>query len=279
MRWILGAIAAAVLVGNAVAQDRAETLADIRQELSVLYVEIQKLNRELSTTGGAPTVSGGSVLDRVSAIESELNRLTAKTEELEFRVNAIVRDGTNRIAGLEFRLVELEGGDVSKLGETTTLGGSAGLSTTTETPNSVVPATPEVPQTDAPQLALSEQADFDAAQAALEAGEHGAAAEKFAMFNETYPGSPMAAAAHLGRGKALEAADDLTGAARAYLEAFSIEPNGPTAPEALYHLGHGLGRLGQTSEACVTLKEVGVRFPGGEAEAKAREELARLGCS
>ena len=28
-----------------------ETLADIRQELSILYVELQRLNRELSTTG------------------------------------------------------------------------------------------------------------------------------------------------------------------------------------------------------------------------------------
>ncbi|MEO0761253.1 MAG: tol-pal system protein, partial [Pseudomonadota bacterium] len=37
---------------GAVAQD-AETLADIRQEMTVLYVEVQRLRRELSTTGGA----------------------------------------------------------------------------------------------------------------------------------------------------------------------------------------------------------------------------------
>jgi TolA-binding protein len=89
----------------------------------------------------------------------------------------------------------------------------------------------------------------------------------------------MAAAANLGRGQALEAGGDITGAARAYLESFSLEPNGSNAPEALYHLGRSLGRLGQTNEACVTLGEVGTRFPGGPAETKAREEMARLGCS
>ncbi|MDP5336731.1 MAG: tol-pal system protein, partial [Paracoccaceae bacterium] len=72
------------------AQD-SQTLADIRQEMSVLFVEVQRLRRELSTTG-APgvTIPGGSVLDRVGLMESELQRLTRKTEELEFRINAIV---------------------------------------------------------------------------------------------------------------------------------------------------------------------------------------------
>ena len=69
------------------AQD-AQTLADVRQELTVLNVEVQKLRRELSTTGGASVaVTGGSVLERVNAMESELQRLTSKTEELENRIN------------------------------------------------------------------------------------------------------------------------------------------------------------------------------------------------
>ena len=43
---------AALLFATPVAAQDAETLADIRQELTVLYVELQKLKRELSTTGG-----------------------------------------------------------------------------------------------------------------------------------------------------------------------------------------------------------------------------------
>jgi tol-pal system protein YbgF len=275
MRWFIGVVVAlAVMAPPAFAQDRQQTLADIRQELTVLHVEVQKLKRELSTTGGATTGSvGGSTLDRVNAIEAELQSLTAKSEQLEFRINKVVTDGTNRIGDLEFRLVELEGGDVSKLGETSTLGGPL--------PTSAVQPVAQPVQTESngEQLAMGESADFDAAQKALAAGDHAGAAAQFARFNETYPGSPMAARAHLGRGQALEAGGDLTGAARAYLEAFSLAPNGADAPEALFNLGRGLGRLGQTNEACVTLGEVGTRFPGGEAEAKARAEMTKLGCS
>jgi hypothetical protein len=112
--------------GGAFAQSQDETLADIRQELTVLYVEIQKLKRELSTTGGAgPLEAGGSALQRLDAIEAEVQRLTSKTEQMEHRIDQVVRDGTNRIGDLEFRLVELEGGDLSKLGDTPTLGGGA----------------------------------------------------------------------------------------------------------------------------------------------------------
>ena len=122
-RFFFVLCAISLSVGVAHAQDN-ETLADIRQELTVLSVEMQKLTRELSTTGtmGTATVSG-SVLERVDAIENELRRLTARTEELSLRVEAVAQDGTRRVADLEFRLVELEGGDVSTLGQTSTLGG------------------------------------------------------------------------------------------------------------------------------------------------------------
>lgn len=274
MRWFWAVLVAlAVMAPPAFAQNE-QTLADIRQELTVLHVEVQKLKRELSTTGGAATGgSGGSALDRVNAIEAELQRLTSKTEQLEFRINQVVSDGTKRIGDLEFRLVELEGGDVSTLGQTSTLGGPV-----PET--AVQPASQPAPsQGNGEQLAVGEAADFEAAQKALAAGDHAGAAAQFTKFNETYPGSPMAARAHLGRGQALDAGGDLTGAARAYLEAFSAAPNGADAPEALFLLGRGLGRLGQTNEACVTLGEVGTRFPGGAAETSAREEMTRLGCS
>ncbi|MBZ8118593.1 tetratricopeptide repeat protein [Roseovarius sp. LXJ103] len=277
MRFIFRLCAAALLAatfgGPALAQDRDQTLADIRQELSVLFVEVRKLNRELSTTGGASDLSlGGSVLDRVGAIESELQRLTAKTEELELRVDRIVRDGTNRIGDLEFRLVELEGGDLSQLGETSTLGGGE-VST-------VTPAlAPE--QTNAPQseMAVGERADFEAAEAAMAAGNHAEAAALFAAFRSNYPGGPLSERAGLSQGAALEAAGDTAPAARAYLDVFSTNPQGAVAPEALFLLGQSLGRLGQTDEACLTLTEVGTRFPASDKVLEAQSAMQNLGCS
>ncbi|MDF1729437.1 MAG: hypothetical protein P1U53_16975, partial [Sulfitobacter sp.] len=127
--FLVGALfGTSVLVSPAFAQDQ-QTLADIRQELTVLHVDIQRLKRELSTTGGvnSSVAASSSVLDRVGAIEAGLQRLTAQTEQLEYRINRIVADGTNRIGDLEFRLVELEGGDIGALGETSTLGGEEAL--------------------------------------------------------------------------------------------------------------------------------------------------------
>ncbi len=247
-----------------------QTLADIRQDLNILFVEIQRLKRELSTTNAPSVATGGaSVLDRVGAIEQELQRLTAQTEALQHRVEQVVADGTNRIADLEFRLVEAEGGDVSQLAETTTLGGEVqtGL---------LPPLTPG--NADQSQLAVGEQADFDAATEAMAAGDPARAAELFANFNETYPGSPLAAQAALQRGKALNDIGDTREAARAFLESYRVDQSGPTAPDAVLELGIALGKLGKTQEACVTLGEVALRYPSSAAVASARDQMATLSC-
>lgn len=272
MRRLICLVIAVVALPLGAAAQSTETLADIRQELSVLYVEIQKLNRELSTTGSAGTATGGeTLLDRVNTIESELARLTAKTEELEIRIANVVKDGTNRIGDLEFRLCELEANcDIGQLSEGTTLGGvdvSGGtMPTTTPTDEPVV------------EMAVGEKADFDRAEEALAAGNYAEAAQLFETFRTNYPGGPLSDKAGMMRGDALEGAGDLTGAARAYLDVFSSAPEGPMAANALYNLGRALGRLGQTEEACVTLGEVGVRFPGSDAVLEAQSARQNLGC-
>ncbi|WP_281968614.1 tetratricopeptide repeat protein [Roseovarius nanhaiticus] len=288
MRLILALIATLTLAlpgifsAPAQAQDRQATLADIRQELSVLYVEVQKLRRELSTTGGAGTLNtSGSVLDRVGAIESELQRLTARTEEMQLRIDRVVTDGTNRIGDLEFRLVELEGGDTSKLGETTTLGG--GDMPSTGGSSAIQPADQGQGAGDAApapttSLAVGEQADFDAAQVAMDAGETARAAELFGNFLQTYPGSPLAPRAYLARGKALEQQGSLKDAAKSYLDGFSADKNGPEAAESLFRLGRALGQLGQGDAACQTLGEVETRFAGTIPATDARTEMQSLSC-
>lgn len=280
MRFIVLCAAALLFCPIPAAAQDDQTLADIRQELTVLYVEMQRLKRELSTTGGPSVAVGGdTVLERLSVMEAEMQRLTSKTEELEFRVNRIVEDGTNRIGDLEFRLVELEGGDISTLGETTTLGGDTGTSGAT-TGGSVAPQPPASSGVVAGggQLAVGEEDDFKSAQAALAEGNYQSAADQFAAFSTNYPGGPLAAGADLGRGEALEGLGNTREAARAYLDSFSAEPTGQVAPQALFRLGRALGELNQVAEACVTLSEVGIRFAGDPAVAQAEEARRALAC-
>lgn len=259
----------------AAAQERAQTLADIRQELVVLKAEIDALRVELSTTGGAGGSGGsGPALQRIDAIEAALVQLTAKAEAVEFRLNKVVEDGTRRIADMEFRLTELAGGDLGALPETPPLGGEAPTVTGPAAP----PAATDAPAAGGPQLAVAEQADFDRAKAAFDGGDFRAAADGFKAFTDTYSGGPLTQDAHALRGDALAQLGETANAARAYLEAFSGAPDGPRAGEALFKLGQALQQLGQGPEACVTLQEVTVRFPGSPPAADAAAAMRAFGC-
>jgi tol-pal system protein YbgF len=264
------AIVLAVLPLAGFAQDRAQTLADIRQELAILNGSVQGLRAELSTTGGITTGGlGGPLLNRVDAIEAALAQLTAKTESLEFRINQVIADGTNRIGDLEFRLVELEGGDLGAIGQTPALGG--GVATT-------APANPAPVIGGAASLATNEQTDFDRAREVLGQGDFRSAADLFATFAQTYTGGPLTAEAHYFRGEALSQLGETSDAARAWLEAFSGDMTGARAPSALLKVGRALAELGQGPEACVTLQEVSARFPTDPAASEAMLAASGLGC-
>ena len=288
MRALL--IAVLLATTPAMAQDRTQTLADIRQELTVLYVEMQKLRRELSTTGGVnANLSGTNALERLDAMEAEVRRLTAANEALTNRVDSVVRDGTNRIGDLEFRLCELETAcDIGQLGETTTLGGGTlpAATTSVETP---LPATggeigtsdiaTGIIDTGGMELAHAEKSDFERAKVSFDDGNYQNAADQFQRFTETYQGGPLTGLAHLMRGESLTRLGMTSSAARAYLESYSGTPNGPTAPTALLKLGVSLGGLGQTDEACITLAEVTTRFPSSGASIEAQAARAGMGCT
>ena len=254
------------------AQADPETLADIRQQLNILYGDIRGLKRELSTTGsGSSLTSGGSTQERLDTLEFALQRLTAQTERLENRVNRIVADGTARIDDLEWRLVELEGGDLDALEETTTLGG--------ETDAPLVIGDDNDPGHSGPELAVAESDDFNLALEAYDANEFETAAARFEAFTNTYPEGPLSGAAHLYRGLALDGLGQTGQAARAYLSAFSSNPDGAEAPAALFQLGLALNALGQTAQACVTLSEVAIRYPEDEMVEKAQTARTRIGCT
>lgn len=260
---------ACLIAAPASAQDG--TLADLRQEIGVLATEVGRLKRELSTTGGADvTISGTSALERIDAMEAELRRLTGATEQMQNRIDRVVSDGSNRLGDLRFRVCEIDPDcDLSTLGPTEPLGGEDGAA-----PAPVAPA----PVTDGAQLAIGEQEDFDRAREALDQGSFRGAADLFQAFTETYTGGPLTGQAHFFRGEALRELGDDAAAARAYLDAFSGQPTGPQASQALLALGLSLDRLGQGTDACLTLGEVPVRFPGSEAAAEAEAALARLNC-
>jgi tol-pal system protein YbgF len=281
---IFGAIVTLSITGGApvMAQD-AQTLADIRQETSVLYVEITKLKRELSTTGSPNTASaGGSTLARLDSLESSLAQLTGKIEQLEFRIDGVTKDGTRQLEDLNFRICELEQGcDIGDLPSLAPLGGSAAAATPAPTPAAAT-AVPSTPTSSAGasggQLAEAEQFDFDTAKAAYDKGDYEEAASAFSVFSQIYTGGVLTSEAHFLRGDSFSKLGKTEEAARAYLESFNVASEGPRAPSALLRLGTSMASLGHVSEGCVMLAEVDTRFSGTAQAAEALSERQNLSC-
>ncbi len=259
MRKLRAALLGAALLAAPAAQ--AETVAELRSELSALSNVVAELARELSS-GEAASQPGfdGSLIDRVERIREELARLTGRTEELEFRIRRAIDEASNRLGDLEFRLTELEGGDTSALPPPRPLGG-------------------ESPDTEAtPELAAGERAAFDAARAMMDEGDHEGAAQALQQFLEFYPGSPLGGEASLLLGAAHRARGAEADAARTYLNLYLADPEGSDAPPALLALGDSLARLEQREEACVMFDELRTRFPASDEAREAEEARARIAC-
>lgn len=249
---------------------QSDTLGDVMSDLSLVYAEIETLKRELQPSEDHnPTDLSGTVLDRVVVIEGELQRLTAKVENLEHMVQIVARDGASRIGDLEWRICELDPNcDTSTLGQASVLGGAR------------LPVTPSIPLTETipVQLAAQEENDFEMAMAALEQNAFSKAADLFASYRKTYPGGPLDPPALVGEGRAFDGLGDTREAARRYLQAFSDYPNDKVAPEALWRLGDALAGLGSKDEACVTLSEVKTRYPDDKVVPDAEASRGRLNC-
>jgi tol-pal system protein YbgF len=272
---ILGAVMSVSLLGllPAAAQD-AQTLADIRQEAAVLSVELLKLKRELSTTGAPNTgFAGASTLERVDTMEASLTRLTGKMEQLEFRIDGIVKDGTRQLDDLNFRICELETGcDIGNLPSLAPIGGAAVSTPTTAT------QAPSTPLEGGGQLAAAEQSDFDAAKALFDGADYTASAAAFGTFAQNYTGGFLTSEALFLRGESLSHLGSTSDAARAYLESFNASSEGPRAPSALLRLGASMAALGHVDKGCVMLAEVGTRFAGAAEAGQAAEARTALGC-
>lgn len=280
MLRILGIAVMAGLLGLGPAQAQSgPTVADLRAELSVLSGQVQLLRDQLVQRGAAGGLSANpaDALTRLDQLEVELRRVTDRVEVLTNDLNRIIEDASNKVGDIEFRLTELEGGTAPvSTGAAPQLGG--GLTALRPRPRQGPGATTQ-PGTAGPgaQLTVTERSDFDAAVAAAGAGDHARAAELFGAFLATYPGGPLSGEAQFRRGEAQEALGDWRGAARSYLDAFSGAPQDPVARRALYRLAISLNALGQASQACLTLTEVEIRYPGTEvaAEVPARRQEFR----
>ena len=273
---VLGAALALAL--PALAQEPApsgRTLADLRADLRAVGAELRGLRAELNASGaeGFRAAGGDSAIDRMNALEREITRLTGETERLKHRIDGVVRDGTNRIGDIEFRLCEMEEGcDLGAL-TTPSLGeADAGGGLLQPSLGSPAPAASDDP------LTAEERADLDLAREAMQAGDFTRAAELFGRFAQTHAGSPAAAEALFLKGAALDSANDPKGATAAWLQAFAAAPAGPRAADTLLGLSRVSAAGRPPSEGCIYLAELTTRFPATPQAEEAARRMVSAGC-
>ena len=243
----------------------ADNLADMRQDLAGLLLETKRLQLDIITTQGGGSINESSLLDKAVVIENELRRLTGQTEDLTYRISAVVRDANQRIASLEARVCALElGCMVAGIGEDMPTGSPV------ETPSGLV-MSPDI-------LTISEQSEFDLANTMLISGDTLSAVQMFEDFVKAFPVGPLTQKAHLFLGHGYMDISKFRLAARSYLEAYSVDEANEFASSALYNLALAFHHMGNTKEGCMTLNEVQFRYSNSDIVADAKQAAAELSC-
>lgn len=258
------ALAAAISAGGlAIAQvwTGSSSTDDLQYRLSIIDAELADIRARLGVApgqkpgqkpaGGTGGVAGDAMV-RIDRLEAELQRLTGLMEQIQFEQRRIAEDAAQRFGDIEFRLTELEGGDTSAIPAVTPLGGIQ------------QGGAPQVAVS--PEVSVSERGDLDRAIDDVKKGRFDQGEDRLRQFLNAYPGSPLEGEAFYWLGESQFIRGAFQNAARSFLDGYNRNRTGPNAPNSLYKLGVSLGRLGQVSEACLTLREVRKQFPTGPAE-------------
>lgn len=241
-----------------------ESLDDLRYRLGLVDAELADIRARMDNisagtvpsqvpSGGGSGSAGGDGGVRLDRLEAEIRRLTGIIERVEFQQRQMAEDAGRRFGDIEFRLTELEGGDVGALAPQQPLGGGAGGGTQTAS-------------TGGADVSVSEGEDLDRAIADVQQGRFDQGEDRLRDFLQSYPGSPLTAKAQYWLGQSQFARGAFQQAARSYLDGYNTNRRGQLAPQNLLKLGVTLGRLGQRQEACLTLREVRNQFPNGSGE-------------
>ncbi|MEM6421461.1 MAG: tol-pal system protein YbgF [Pseudomonadota bacterium] len=255
MAWALAVLAPAPA--------SAQSPERVLRKLDNLQEELDEIRADLGVqTGRRDGGAMAATLRRLDLIEAELVRLTGEVERLGYRMDRIAQDATRRFGDIEFRLTELEGGDIAALPPEPPLLGGPGEGADA-----------------GPATSVSERRALDDAVSLIQRGQIVDAESALVQFRESYPDSPLLPEAQYQLGEARFTQGDFRLAARAYLDGFNAAPSGERAPDSLLKLGVSLGRLGQLPQACNTLREIPRRFPGNDRViAEAEGEASRLAC-
>jgi TolA-binding protein len=249
---------------------------------------------------GTPSESAlTDVLARLSAIESQLARLTASTEvnanalqQLETRMD----EGEAALANLSSPtgLIPVPGGaspggspSASSPGEPAPLIDAAELPPISQSGETAGAAGP-TPQRVSAVQAIAKPATADAGDDEYvygfrlwEAGFYPEAQQQLSMFLERYPDHWRTNYGRNLLGRAFLDAGNARQAANFFFENYQADKQAPRAPDSLLYLAESMVQLGDTNRACIALAEFGDTYPAlatGRLQQQYDANRARVDC-
>jgi TolA-binding protein len=203
------------------------------------------------------------ILARLDALESQLSRLTARSEE---NANAIAQL-EERLAGLEARpaaepqvAAEQPSGAIPRASQATP--------TPTPSPTPAPAATQPSPQRVAAVQAIEKPATGDAGEDEYtygfrlwEAKFFPEAQQQLKLYVDRYPRHERVSFGRNLLGRAYLDGGDARTAATFFFDNYTKDPNGARAPDSLLYLAESMIALKDTPRACRALAEFGEKYP------------------
>jgi tol-pal system protein YbgF len=294
---VLGGLAIPLLATPVVAQQ--VDVQALQQRVNRLESDLSILQRQVYTgAGGAagaaasgnaqmPTSVAASLEERVSQLESQMQSLTGRIEEVGHKADVLKSQLDRLSKDMDFRLSALEKGGA----------GGAAAPGATPAPGAQSSATPagaggaggaEAPPAPVKKLAGpgqvlpvgTAQQQYEYARALLIQQDYAGAEKAFSAFLNARQDDPLAGSAQYWLGETYYVRANYDQAAKTFAEGYQKYPKSPKAPDTLLKLGMSLIQLNRKKDACEVLSALQHRYPNAPANVKqaAQRERQRAGC-
>jgi tol-pal system protein YbgF len=240
----------------------------------------------VNTGAAAPNSNVYSLLDsRITAIESEMQELTAKVELSSHNVDVLQSKVDRMQSDNEFRFKALESrGAPPPMAD-------VGAPPAAEAPASDLGAPPGYlvhpgakpgapPPIAPPAAAQTPQQQYDYALGLLKKQDYDGANSAFQSFIAQHANDPLAGNATYWLGQIPFAQGEYDKAAVLFLDVYQKYPKSVKAPESLLKVGLSMSNLGKKKEACAAIHRFISEYPdsGLDLRRQADAEKKKLGC-
>jgi len=258
------------------------------QSINSIETRIDRMEREMQTLSRSvykgdvppPQMGGGVDNKKTAAMEMRLNQL----EEQLRRLTGMIEENSYRTRKLEEKINSKAAISSSGAGTSQSMNSVQKTPLNNATVNSPALTVDNTPYqlgtiTNNKAATTTPAGLYDQAFSFLQVKDYASAQNAFDGFIEKYPDHSLVENSKYWLGETYYARGDYQSASRSFARAFKDHPEGQKAPDVLLKLAMSLKAQDMREEACLTLAEIGRRFPSSMSVlAKVEAETASYNC-